>query len=84
MSGPVAFDPGETATTLWASAVDGRPIATSRRLLVTHLTDVQANGNVYADSEKRVLLKWGSYPPVVRNGRAKVELAVAKPRAFAV
>ena len=84
VSGPVAFDPGETATTLWASAVDGRPIATSRRLLVTHLTDVQANGNVYADSEKRVLLKWGSYPPVVRNGRAKVELAVAKPRAFAV
>ena len=48
---------------------DGRPLATSRRMLVTHLTDVQADGNVYADREKRTLLKWGSYPPVVRNGR---------------
>ena len=53
-------------------------------MLVTHLTDVQADGNVYADREKRTLLKWGSYPPVVRNGRARVSLALARPADLSV
>ena len=83
-AGVVAFDAGDVATTLWASSVDGRPLASSHRILVTHLTDVQANGNLYADEEKRVLLKWGAYPPVVRDGRARVELSVASPAAFTV
>ncbi len=83
-AGAVAFDAGDVATTLWASSLDGRPLATSRRILVTHLTDVQADGNVYADPEKRTLLKWGAYPPVVRNGRARVALALAQPASFAV
>ncbi len=84
VAGAVAFDAGEVATTLWASAVDGRALARSERILVTHLTDVQANGNVYADPEKRTLLKWGHYPPVVHNGRARVELALDHPEAFTV
>ena len=83
-AGAVAFDAGDVATTLWASSLDGRPLATSRRILVTHLTDVQADGNVYADPEKRTLLKWGAYPPVVRNGKARVALALAQPASFAV
>ena len=83
-AGAVAFDAGDVATTLWASSLDGQPLATSRRMLVTHLTDVQADGNVYADREKRTLLKWGSYPPVVRNGRARVALALARPASFTV
>ena len=83
-AGAVAFDAGAVATTLWASSLDGRPLATSRRMLVTHLTDVQADGNVYADREKRTLLKWGSYPPVVRNGRARVSLALARPADLSV
>ena len=83
-AGAVAFDAGDVATTLWASALDGRPLAASRRMLVTHLTDVQADGNVYADAEKRTLLKWGAYPPVVRRGRARVALAVENPAALSV
>ena len=74
-AGAVAFDAGDVAATVWASSLDGEPIASSKRVLVTHLTDVQADGNVYADRAKTILLKWGSYPPVVRNGRARVELA---------
>ena len=83
-AGAVAFDAGAVATTLWASSLDDRPLATSRRMLVTHLTDVQADGNVYADPETRTLLKWGAYPPVVRNGRARVALALAHPASFTV
>ncbi|MBR1587082.1 MAG: hypothetical protein IJ658_02035, partial [Kiritimatiellae bacterium] len=56
----------------------------SARILVTHLTDVQADGNVYADKAKTTLLKWGAYPPVVRNGSAAVTLALADPGAYEV
>ncbi|MGN0847846.1 MAG: hypothetical protein ACI4RA_10750 [Kiritimatiellia bacterium] len=83
-SGAVSFDAGDVATTVWASSLDGQAIPQSRRILVTHLTDVQANGNVYADKEKRTLLRWGTYPPVVRSGAARVSLALADPSAYAV
>ena len=74
-AGTVAFDVGDVAATVWASSLDGQAIPASRRLLVTHLTDVQADGNVYADHAKTVLLRWGSSTPVVRNGRARIEIA---------
>ncbi len=83
-AGAVAFDVGTVPATLWASSLDGQPIAQSRRLLVTHLTDVQANGNVYAEPEKRTLLKWGAYPPIVHNGTARTALALANPGAYTV
>ena len=83
-AGPVAFDVGDVAATVWASSLDGKPIAQSARLLVSHLTDVQGDGNIYADKAKTTLLKWGSYPPVVRNGSAKVALALADPGAYEV
>ena len=75
-AGDIAFDVGKVAATVWASSLDGQPIAQSRRILVTHLTDAQANGNVYADPTKRTILCWGGRPPVIRNGRAKVGLAL--------
>ncbi|MBR0506887.1 MAG: hypothetical protein IJJ84_15915 [Kiritimatiellae bacterium] len=83
-AGPVAFDVGDVPATVWASSLDGRPIAQSSRILVTHLTDVQANGNVYADKAKTTLLKWGAYPPVVQNGSAAVTLTLANPGAYEV
>jgi hypothetical protein len=83
-AGPIAFDVGNVAATVWASSLDGKPIAQSARILVTHLTDVQADGNIYADKAKTTLLKWGSYPPVVRNGSAAVTLALADPGAYEV
>jgi len=83
-AGAVRFDVGDVAATVWASSVDGAPLATSRRILVTHLTDAQADGNVYADKEKKILLKWGNRGTVVRNGRAKISLALANPAACEV
>ena len=72
------------AATVWASSLDGKPIAQSARLLVSHLTDVQGDGNIYADKAKTTLLKWGAYPPVVRSGSAAVTLALADPGAYEV
>ena len=83
-AGPISFDVGDVAATVWASSLDGKPIAQSARILVTHLTDVQADGNIYADKAKTTLLRWGSYPPVVHNGSAEVSLALADPGAYEV
>ena len=66
-----------TPATVWASSLDGNPIAESSRILVTHLTDVQNSGIRYGDPGLTILLKWGSLPHLMRNGSAEVELAIA-------
>ena len=74
-SGPIAFDVGDVAATVWASALDGNPIASSRRILVSHLTDVQSNGITYADKRRTVCLRFG-WGAIVRVGRARIALAL--------
>lgn len=83
-AGAIAFDVGPVAATVWASSLDGKPVAKSKRILVTHLTDVQADGNVYANQDKTILLKWGRGRSVVRKGEAGVSLALADPGLFDV
>jgi len=63
-----------TDATVWVSSVDNAPIAESRRLLVTHLTDLQNSGVRYRDQARRVLLAWGDLPHLVRSGRATVTI----------
>ena len=63
--------------TVWASSLDGRPIAASSRILVTHLTDVQNSGVRYRDPELTILEDWGGLPHLARNGAADISLAVA-------
>ena len=58
---------------VWASSLDGKPLAASKRLLVVHLTDVQGEGNVYADATRQILLKWGK-GCLVEKGTAEVSL----------
>ena len=67
----------EAPATVWASSLDGAPLAESSRILVTHLTDVQNSETAYADAELRVLLDWGRLPHLMRNGRAACSLRVA-------
>ena len=58
---------------------DATPIRRARRILVTHLTDVQASGNVYEDASRQVLLKWGSTPLIVRVGSADISITLDEP-----
>ncbi len=60
-----------------AIAIDSEPIASSRRILVTHLTDVQNTGVTFADDKRNVLLKSGTLPHLVRRSPAKIELKLA-------
>ena len=69
---------GTAAATVWVSSLDGEPIATSRHLLLSHLTDVQNSGIEYADQEHKILLNWGRLPHLMRNGAAEIELSLAQ------
>ncbi|HEX2950345.1 MAG TPA: hypothetical protein VHV83_12415, partial [Armatimonadota bacterium] len=68
-----------TAATVCISSLSDTPIASSQRLLIMHLTDVQNNEVKYADQTRRVLLAWGKLPYLVRAGQATVTLRLAHP-----
>ena len=84
--GALSFEPVDAPATVWASSVDvgATDLAHAGRIAVFHLTDVQANGNVYQDETKKVLFKWGKAPSLVRAGRAHVVLRLAAPEAYEV
>ena len=69
---------------VWATAVDGRPLAESKRILLSHLTDVQGENAQYVDATRKVLLRWGRGRSLARRGTADVRLEVAAPESFAV
>ena len=72
---------------VWVSALDDAPVARSGRLLLTHVTDVQDEGVTYADEERKVLLKWGKLPHLMRAGRAEVSIRLegnAVPHVYAL
>ena len=69
---------------VWVTSVDGRALATSRRILLSHLTDVQGEGMQYADESRRVVVRWGNGRPLARRGMAKIRLALEDPQSYEV
>jgi len=69
-----AIEIRDTDATVWVSSLDGRPVVSSGRLLVTHLTDLQNTDVQYADGGRTTLLAWGKPPHLVRDGAATVTL----------
>ena len=70
--------------TVWVSALDENPIRRSRRLLVTHLTDLQNTGIEYAEETRQTLRNWGRMPHLVRAGKAHLAIALANPDRYEV
>ena len=86
-SGSVEASVSGAPAAVWASSLDERPVASSRRILLTHATDVQDTGTTYADGKKTVLVKWGRLPHLMRAGRAEVTLRLsgaARPKVYAL
>lgn len=79
-AGPLVADIGKSPATVWASALDGRPLGESCRLLFGHLTEAQAEGRRFSDPSKNVLLSWGAPPHLMRAGRADIALALGRGR----
>ncbi len=70
----VAVTIEKTDATVWVSSLDADPIPSSKRLLITHLTDLQNSGIRYGDMDRRLLLAWGGLPHLVLNGSATVTI----------
>ena len=83
-AGGLTAEIGETPATVWASAVDAKPLAESSRILLTHLTDVQNTGAQYADDSLRVLLDWGGLPHLMRRGKAEIRLETKGTKVYAL
>jgi hypothetical protein len=82
--GGVRVDIAGSAATVWVSALDENPIHQSRRLLVTHLTDLQNTDIRYAEPERRTLQDWGRLPYLVHVGQATVTIKLRSPRSYRV
>ena len=59
-------------------------IRSSRRLLLTYLTDVQNEGTRYGDADRRFLVAWGNGRPCALDGTAEVSVGLENPDAYAV
>ncbi|MBR4613036.1 MAG: hypothetical protein IKO40_10015, partial [Kiritimatiellae bacterium] len=77
-----SFDPSKpdaatpVAASVWVSSLDGAPIASSKRLLVAHVTDAANSGAVFDGPEARSWMEQGATPALVRRGRATITLAL--------
>jgi len=60
--------------TVALSAMDDRPLAASRRLLLLHLTDAQNTDVRFRDETRKILEDWGAAPVLVRRGEAEILL----------
>lgn len=66
---------------VWASSIDGKRLTESDRILLVHLTDVQADGTHYVDDSRKILYRLGR-GHLLQDGEAKIALAVADPSAY--
>lgn len=64
---------------VWATSLDGKPVAESNRLLIAHVTDVQNTGTRFLSSERKVLERWGNAPQLARRGKATILLVRSGP-----
>ena len=69
--------------TVCVHSLDGETLPKSRRMLLTHLTDVQGEGERFADESMAVLLKWGMRP-LAQNGSAEISLSLDSPDKYEV
>jgi hypothetical protein len=73
-----------TPASVFVSSLENAPIRASRRLLVTHLTDLQNTGARYAEKARQTLLAYGDLPHLVRDGQATVAISLDDPGTYTV
>lgn len=62
--------------TVGCISLDGKPIGESKRLLVSHVPEMQQTGTEFSDATKNILLKWGDVPRLVRAAKGKCTIAM--------
>ncbi len=77
-AGALAARPDSFAA-IWASTLDGKPFDATRRILITHMTDVRQTDMKFEEKGDagRDLIGWGRLPHLIRAGKANIALRVA-------
>jgi hypothetical protein len=57
---------------VYIGACDTKPLKTSERILILHLTDVTSTGMKFRDSRKNIMEAQGKLPFLVRSGQVKI------------
>jgi len=78
-AGPLGARDSTAFCTVSASAMDGRDITSSRRLLLFHLTNIQNTDMRFTDASLKTLLNNGRLPFLARTGKVEVALKNANP-----
>ena len=84
-AGPLSVHISGADATVVASALDGQNIASSGRILVMHLTDVQGEGMTYRDKAMSGIVRWGKTGAcLIRRGSAAIDLSISNPEEICV
>lgn len=84
VAAPLAAKLKGAKAAVWVSSLTDAPVASSKSLLLTHLTEMQREGTLFADSRADLLLREGKGAALLRDGSASIELALEKASAFRV
>ena len=74
LGGLAAANPDTDPATVVVAALDGLPLAASKRLLVLHLTDAQSSGIRFASPRHNLVEAWGGAPILIRAGSIRLDL----------
>ena len=84
VAAPLAVKLKGARAAVWVSSLTDAPVASSKKLLLTHLTEMQRDGTLFADSRGDLLMREGRGAALLRDGSASIELALEKASAFRV
>ena len=73
-AGPLAVSGATAFCSVSASSMDGAPLASSKRVLVFHLTDVLNSGAEFKSAGRTEMTNWGALPYLAAAGEAKIAL----------
>ena len=79
-AGALTVDISGHPATVWATSLDGYALDRSKRILLTHLTNVLGEGARFTDASCREMLRIGRGRYLMANGRAAVTLDVSPGR----
>lgn len=75
----LAIDGSSGPGTFFLSSCQGENIASSRRLMMMHLTDVLSSQMKFRSSARRVVESWGTLPLLMKSATATVMIRIDRP-----
>lgn len=76
----LAVTGNDAFSSISASAMDQKPLADSRHILLFHLTNVLNSGMTFSDRTMKTIEKWGALPYLVHVGSATIALKNSQPQ----